>query len=58
LGIGSRVFRKKDLVQIRVGVCAVIWEMWNTRNYLILRGISSSRRIINMHGGRVAGTSR
>jgi hypothetical protein len=23
---------KYDLVQIRVGVCAVIWALWNTRN--------------------------
>jgi hypothetical protein len=23
---------KNDLVQIRVGVCAVIWTIWNTRN--------------------------
>jgi hypothetical protein len=27
---------KKDLVQIRVGVCAVIWKIWNTRNNLSL----------------------
>jgi hypothetical protein len=27
---------EKDLVQIRVDVCAVIWEIWNTRNYLSL----------------------
>jgi hypothetical protein len=26
---------KKDLIQIRVGVCAVIWTMWNTRNNFI-----------------------
>jgi hypothetical protein len=23
---------KNDLVQIRVGVCAIIWAIWNTRN--------------------------
>jgi hypothetical protein len=23
---------KKDLIQIRVGVCAMIWALWNTRN--------------------------
>jgi hypothetical protein len=49
--------QKKDLVQIRVGVCAGIWKMWNTRNDFILKNISSRRRIINMRGGRVAGTS-
>jgi hypothetical protein len=26
---------KKDVFQIRVGVCAVIWEIWNTRNEFI-----------------------
>jgi hypothetical protein len=26
---------KKELTQIRVGVCAVIWTMWNTRNDFI-----------------------
>jgi hypothetical protein len=26
---------KKDIVQIRVDVCVVIWTIWNTRNYLI-----------------------
>jgi hypothetical protein len=26
---------KKDLVHIRVGVCAVIWTMWNTINDFI-----------------------
>jgi hypothetical protein len=26
---------KADLVYIRVGVCAVIWTLWNTRNDLI-----------------------
>jgi hypothetical protein len=23
---------KKDLIQIRVGVCAMIWALWNNRN--------------------------
>jgi hypothetical protein len=23
---------KNDLIQVRVGVCAVIWALWNTRN--------------------------
>jgi hypothetical protein len=23
---------KKDLIQIRMGVCAIIWAIWNTRN--------------------------
>jgi hypothetical protein len=23
---------KKDLIQVRVSVCAVIWALWNTRN--------------------------
>jgi hypothetical protein len=27
--------QKKDLIQIRVGVCVIIWTMWNTRNYFI-----------------------
>jgi hypothetical protein len=26
---------KKELILIRVGVCAVIWTMWNTRNGFI-----------------------
>jgi hypothetical protein len=26
---------KKELIQIRVGVCAVIWTMWNIRNDFI-----------------------
>jgi hypothetical protein len=26
---------KKDLIQIRVGICAVIWAIWNTRNNFI-----------------------
>jgi hypothetical protein len=26
---------KKELIQIRVRVCAVIWTMWNTRNDFI-----------------------
>jgi hypothetical protein len=26
---------KKDLILVRVGVCAVIWTMWNTRNVFI-----------------------
>jgi hypothetical protein len=26
---------RKELIQIRVGVCVVIWTMWNTRNDLI-----------------------
>jgi hypothetical protein len=26
---------KKDLMHIRVGVCTVIWTMWNTRNDFI-----------------------
>jgi hypothetical protein len=26
---------KKELIQLWVGVCAVIWTMWNTRNDLI-----------------------
>jgi hypothetical protein len=27
--------KKKDLILVRVGVCAVIWTMWNTRNDFI-----------------------
>jgi hypothetical protein len=26
---------KEDLIQIRVGVCAIIWAIWNTRNNFI-----------------------
>jgi hypothetical protein len=26
---------KKDLIQVRVGVCAIIWAIWNTRNDFI-----------------------
>jgi hypothetical protein len=26
---------KEELVQIRVGVCVVIWTLWKKRNYLI-----------------------
>jgi hypothetical protein len=26
---------KKDLIQIRVGVCAMIWALWNTRNNFV-----------------------
>jgi hypothetical protein len=26
---------KKDLILLRVGVCAMIWTMWNTRNDFI-----------------------
>jgi hypothetical protein len=27
---------KKELMQVRVGVCAIIWAMWNVRNDFIL----------------------
>jgi hypothetical protein len=26
---------KKDLIQVRVGVCVIIWAIWNTRNDFI-----------------------
>jgi hypothetical protein len=26
---------KKDLIQIRLGVCMIIWAIWNTRNDFI-----------------------
>jgi hypothetical protein len=26
---------KKELMQVRVGVCAIIWAMWNVRNDFI-----------------------
>jgi hypothetical protein len=26
---------KKELILVRVGVCAVIWTLWNTRNDFI-----------------------
>jgi hypothetical protein len=35
LGIWLEGIPKKDLVHIRVGVCAVIWTLWNTINDLI-----------------------
>jgi hypothetical protein len=28
-------FPKKEVLQIRVGVCAIIWAMWNVRNNFI-----------------------
>jgi hypothetical protein len=31
-----KVIPKNDLVQIRVGVCAVIWAIWNSRNAMSL----------------------
>jgi hypothetical protein len=27
---------KKDLIQIRVGVCAMVWAIWNTRNDFVV----------------------
>jgi hypothetical protein len=26
---------KKDLIQVRVGVCVIIWAIWNTKNDFI-----------------------
>jgi hypothetical protein len=26
---------KKEVLQIRVGVCAIVWAMWNVRNNFI-----------------------
>jgi hypothetical protein len=31
----KEISKKNDLVKIRVGVCAIIWTLWNTRNNLI-----------------------
>jgi hypothetical protein len=28
-------FPKKEVLQIRVGVCAIVWAMWNVRNNFI-----------------------
>jgi hypothetical protein len=38
---------KKELILVRVGVCAVIWTMWNTRNelYLANQRLSHSCRL-------------
>jgi hypothetical protein len=33
---------KKDLIKIRVGVGAVIWTMWNTRNDFIFNKLKTS----------------
>jgi hypothetical protein len=35
---------KNDLVQIRVGVCAVIWTLWDTRNDHILKNLKKSKK--------------
>jgi hypothetical protein len=32
----------KELIQIRVGVCVVIWTMWNTRNDFIFNKLKKS----------------
>jgi hypothetical protein len=26
---------KKDLVNIRVGVCSIVWDIWNVRNKVV-----------------------
>jgi hypothetical protein len=33
---------KDDLVQIRVGVSAVIWALWNTRNGFVFNKLKNS----------------
>jgi hypothetical protein len=30
-------YPKKDLIQVRVGICAVIWTLWNTRNDFVFK---------------------
>jgi hypothetical protein len=33
---------KKELVQVRVGVCAVIWAIWNTRNDFVFNKLEKT----------------
>jgi hypothetical protein len=40
---------KNDLVQIRVGVCAVIRTLWDTRNDHILKNLKKSKKKITVY---------
>jgi hypothetical protein len=49
---------KKDLIHIRVGVCAVLWAMWNVRNDFIFNKPKNQlfcRLFLWLHIGSVCG---
>jgi hypothetical protein len=49
LGNGSMVLIKKTKERIRVGVCALIWAIWNCRNDVIFNNAGRDQFLQVMH---------